>query len=282
MARADDEAVGKLVRNLRKHLGVIHGLVNCACELEAVDACRTRWLTSLSAIRRYTAPSHLTEMEKYDEMLATNSRGTFSFCQHFIKLALDENINRDPEFFPGGFAIVCATRLICSRLVLIRVAQQRVICSLPDRHEGGQRLCTHLVIRRRCGEDTDHARQQAASKAAVIAMSKSMAQEYASKDKGAIRVNVVAPGATEKPFVQKMFDVTRVPSVEQALADVPMGRHGDPEEVASAILFLLSPDAGYITVRNARSRMRPVPSLTLEAGRDAACGRWLVILTERV
>ena len=80
----------------------------------------------------------------------------------------------------------------------------------------------------------------AATKAAVIGFSKSMAREIASRG---ITVNVVAPG-----FIDT--DMTRGLSDEQKTAifkDIPANRLGDPKEIAATVAFLCSDAAAYIT-----------------------------------
>ncbi|WP_186417553.1 3-oxoacyl-[acyl-carrier-protein] reductase [Bosea sp. CS1GBMeth4] len=80
----------------------------------------------------------------------------------------------------------------------------------------------------------------AASKAGLIGMSKSLAAEVASRN---ITVNVVAPGFIESP----MTDVLNEKQREGILADVPMGRLGQGADVAAAVAYLASDEAGYIT-----------------------------------
>jgi len=80
----------------------------------------------------------------------------------------------------------------------------------------------------------------AASKAALIAMTKTLAMEAGSRG---IRVNAVAPGLIETEMVN---------SIPQNLLDdlkkrIPLGRLGYADEVAGAVAFLCSKDAGYIT-----------------------------------
>ncbi len=80
----------------------------------------------------------------------------------------------------------------------------------------------------------------AASKGGMIAMTKSFAQEAAPRG---IRFNSVTPGfiATE------MTDVLKEEIKEGFIAKIPLGRFGEPKEVAEAVAFLLSDHASYIT-----------------------------------
>ncbi|CAN7226752.1 3-oxoacyl-[acyl-carrier-protein] reductase [Bosea sp. LjRoot90] len=80
----------------------------------------------------------------------------------------------------------------------------------------------------------------AASKAGLIGMSKSLAAEVASRN---ITVNVVAPGFIESPMTEVLNEKQR----EGILADVPMGRLGQGADVAAAVAYLASDEAGYVT-----------------------------------
>lgn len=79
----------------------------------------------------------------------------------------------------------------------------------------------------------------AAAKAGVIGFSRTAAKELA---RFGITVNVVSPNAKTR-----MTD--SIPARERAALEetIPLGRFAEPEEIASAVLFLASPDAGYIT-----------------------------------
>lgn len=79
-----------------------------------------------------------------------------------------------------------------------------------------------------------------ATKAGITAMSKSLAQEVASRG---ITVNCVAPGFVKTPMTDVLTDEVKA----QLLSRIPMGRLSSAEDIANAVLFLASPEAGYVT-----------------------------------
>jgi 3-oxoacyl-[acyl-carrier protein] reductase len=80
----------------------------------------------------------------------------------------------------------------------------------------------------------------AASKAGLIGFTKSLAREVASRN---ITVNAIAPGMIDTEMIQTMGDKAR----EQWAASIPLGRPGTVADVAAAVCFLASDEAGYIT-----------------------------------
>jgi len=78
------------------------------------------------------------------------------------------------------------------------------------------------------------------SKGGLIALTKSTAQEVGSRG---ITCNAVAPGFIETEMTGRLSDEAR----EQMLERVPLGRSGQPEDVAGAVVFLAGPEAAYIT-----------------------------------
>ena len=80
----------------------------------------------------------------------------------------------------------------------------------------------------------------AAAKAGIIGLTKTTAKEVASRG---ITVNAVAPGFIDTDMTRKLSDKVK----EQVIQQVPLKRFGTPEDVARAVTFLASEDAGYIT-----------------------------------
>jgi 3-oxoacyl-[acyl-carrier protein] reductase len=80
----------------------------------------------------------------------------------------------------------------------------------------------------------------AASKAGVIGFTKTIAREFAQRG---INVNVIAPGYIETPMTEALPDKVK----EDLKRLIPMDRLGKPEDVAEAVLFLVSESANYIT-----------------------------------
>jgi NAD(P)-dependent dehydrogenase (short-subunit alcohol dehydrogenase family) len=81
-----------------------------------------------------------------------------------------------------------------------------------------------------------------ASKHGVIGLTKAAALEYAAQG---IRINAVCPGTTETPLVKGLME--REPGrLDAVIADIPLGRMGRPEEIASAVLWLCSPGATFM------------------------------------
>jgi NAD(P)-dependent dehydrogenase (short-subunit alcohol dehydrogenase family) len=85
-----------------------------------------------------------------------------------------------------------------------------------------------------------------AAKAGIEGLTRSLAVEWA---KRGVRVNAVAPGHVLTPMLTISLEIGSVtPEVVEARTNrIPMGRYAQPEEIASAILFLSSPAASYIT-----------------------------------
>jgi 3-oxoacyl-[acyl-carrier protein] reductase len=82
----------------------------------------------------------------------------------------------------------------------------------------------------------------AAAKSGVIGVTKAAALELA---RYGVRVNGVAPGLTLTPMTQKIMDTPKLH--DRYVGEIPLGRIGEPEDIARAVAFLASEDAGWIT-----------------------------------
>ena len=113
------------------------------------------------------------------------------------------------------------------------------------------KLCSKMMIRQKGGSiinitsvvgHTGNAGQSmyAATKSAITGLTKSIAMELGVYN---IRCNCIAPGFIETNMTDKLESKTK----EDLLKKVPLGRFGQPHEVAHAVKFLASEDAGYIT-----------------------------------
>lgn len=80
----------------------------------------------------------------------------------------------------------------------------------------------------------------AASKAAVIGLTKSVAREYAGRN---VTANAVAPGFIDTAMTQKLPESVK----QELLEQIPLARLGTPQDIARAVKFLVSDDAAYIT-----------------------------------
>ncbi|WP_247731364.1 SDR family NAD(P)-dependent oxidoreductase [Halovivax limisalsi] len=82
-----------------------------------------------------------------------------------------------------------------------------------------------------------------ASKHGVVGLTRSAAVEFAAED---IRVNAVLPGVIDTPMVQRSGEADPE-STERTIAAIPAQRLGEPEEIASTVVWLGSEDASYVT-----------------------------------
>ncbi|MDO5769083.1 MAG: SDR family oxidoreductase [Psychrobacter sp.] len=90
---------------------------------------------------------------------------------------------------------------------------------------------------------SDHLIDYASTKGAILAFTRSLANNFTSENRG-IRVNAVAPGPIWTPLIVASFTEDEIAEFGQ---DSPMGRAGQPNEVAPAYLYLASDDASYVT-----------------------------------
>ncbi len=91
---------------------------------------------------------------------------------------------------------------------------------------------------------TPFAAHYAASKGALLTLTKSLAREYASQG---ITVNNIPPSGIETPMQHASQAAGHLPSNEQIAANIPVGHLGTPQDIAAAVGFLCSEEAGFIT-----------------------------------
>jgi NAD(P)-dependent dehydrogenase (short-subunit alcohol dehydrogenase family) len=82
-----------------------------------------------------------------------------------------------------------------------------------------------------------------ASKGAVLSMTRELGVQFARQG---VRVNALCPGPVNTPLLQELFAQDAV-SAQRRLVHVPMGRFGEPEEMAAAVAFLASDDSSFMT-----------------------------------
>ena len=77
-----------------------------------------------------------------------------------------------------------------------------------------------------------------------LALTKTAAGEVARQG---IRVNAVCPGPIETPMLARIADVARLATLDNTAGSTPMGRNGQPEEVARVVAWLCTDAASYVT-----------------------------------
>ena len=154
----------------------------------------------------------------------------------------------EAAFGPVTHLVNCAGHVHQSRFTDLTVADfDRMIAV----HLRGTFLCTHAVLKgmlaRGSGVIVNIASQlgqiggnelvhYSAAKAGIIGMTKALAREVSAQG---VRVNAVAPGPINTPLVRSLSaDWQRAKA-----AELPLGRFGEPEEVANTVAFLCSPQA---------------------------------------
>lgn len=83
-----------------------------------------------------------------------------------------------------------------------------------------------------------------AAKGAIVNLTRAMAVDFAAQK---IRVNCIAPGTTMTPLGQRLIANDTPERLAQRLSRYPMGRFGQPDEIARSVLFLASDDSSYAT-----------------------------------
>jgi 3-oxoacyl-[acyl-carrier protein] reductase len=159
----------------------------------------------------------------------------------------------------GRLDILVANAGIAADNLLLRVKEEEIDRVLAVNLKGAiacARAATKVMMRARTGRviflssvvgEMGNAGQAvyAASKAALLGLAKTLAREYASRG---ITVNAVAPGFIDTDMTTAIAGEAK----QKMLEAIPLGRTGRPDEVAAAIAFLASDEAGYITGQTLR------------------------------
>ncbi|KAM0746234.1 NAD(P)-binding protein [Meredithblackwellia eburnea MCA 4105] len=202
----NDDGVGKLVRTFAKTYKRLDGLVNCA------------------GINPVTPEAHLLSQTLYQQIMDTNAKGTFSFCQHFIKDVVTRWTVWDTE-----------------------KAQWKISGMTPAAMDGEPPMGGWSIVNIGSVASVMGLKDSSAycaSKHAVLGFSRAIAKEYATKQ---IRVNVIAPGPIDTPLLQSKLEPAPETVEEHVEAFVPMNRVGDPHEIATVVAFLLGADSSFVT-----------------------------------
>ncbi|MFP4376071.1 MAG: SDR family NAD(P)-dependent oxidoreductase [Spirochaetales bacterium] len=173
-------------------------------------------------------------------------------CEHVAFDARSEEVPEIPNelsgvaYLPGSITLAPFERIKSEQfredyeinvLGAVRVLQQAV--PAMAKNGGGSAVLVSTVAAK---TGMPYHASIAAAKAAVEGLARSLAAEYAPK---AVRVNAIAPSLTDTPMAERLVssDEKRARSAERH----PIKRIGTPDEMAAAILYLLSDEAGWVT-----------------------------------
>lgn len=176
--------------------------------------------------------AHLDEVEAtVKEIVATFGRLDVAFNNAGIQNKLAETADATPEDFDRVMSVNLRGVWNCMKAEFTQMRAQGngaiVNCSSLGGLVGGAERGNYH-----------------AAKHGVLGLTKSAALEYAQRN---IRVNAVCPGLIWTPMADQMVASGQKEALDGMLLAIPMGRHGKPEEIASAVLWLTSDAASYVT-----------------------------------
>jgi NAD(P)-dependent dehydrogenase (short-subunit alcohol dehydrogenase family) len=197
---------------------------------EAEDAAETVRLVEAEGAKCYLLPGDVGDNEMCKQMIAELVE-THGHIDVLVNNAGEQHPKEDVEqISPEQLERTFRTNIF-GMFYLVQAA-------LPHMAEGGSIINTTSVV---AYKGHPILLDYAATKGAIVAFTRSLALSLAKKN---IRVNAVAPGPIWTPLIPSTFPEEKV---EHFGKDVPLGRAGQPEEVAPAYVFLASDDSSYIT-----------------------------------
>ncbi len=187
----------------------------------------------------------LVENEGATCLLRSGDVGDTTFCQSLVQDVvtelgpLDILVNNAAEQHPQEAITDISEQQLESTFRTNLFGYFHMIrAALPHLKDGGRIINTSSVVAHR---GSWHLIDYAGTKGAIEALSKSMAQSLAKRQ---ITVNCVAPGLIWTPLIPATFDEDKIRNFG---TNTPLGRPGEPCEVATCYVFLASDDGSYIT-----------------------------------
>ncbi|WP_408010663.1 SDR family oxidoreductase [Pseudalkalibacillus sp. A8] len=178
-------------------------------------------------------------------LLIPGDIGDQSFCEEAVSKvvsefgSLDVLINNAAEQHPrNGIEEITQEQIERTFRTNIFSCFYMVKAALPHLKEGSSIINTASVV---AYKGNDHLIDYSATKGAIVAFTRSLSESLVSKG---IRVNGVAPGPIWTPLIPSTFDAEHVGEFGK---NTPMGRPGQPDEVAPSYVFLASDDSSYIS-----------------------------------
>ncbi len=154
------------------------------------------------------------------------------------------NAGMDAGAFVHELPLEMWERVIATNLTGVYLTAKHALRHLLTQASGGSIVCTSSPAAS-VSFAAGGAGAYSASKGGISALVRCMAVDYA---RHGIRVNAVVPGATETRLMWANVDPEDMPAMRQQIGkEVPMGRLAAPQEIARAVVWLLSEDASYVT-----------------------------------